>query len=155
MACAIGAEDIVDYLMDEGVEVNLQDKTDITVPTPTKSYVVPKLSPLHLAVYSNNIELISTLAAKANINFQDQLGFTPLHYATMRRNKDIVLLLLDLGASAIIESKVGVDFLCCFPFTGLMSLCFLCRILAWQHCPRPVQRAESRRNYRYSSVEDK
>jgi ankyrin repeat protein len=112
MACAIGSEDIVDYLMDEGVEVNLQETTDLTVPIPTRSYVVPKLSPLHLAVYSNNIELISTLAAKADINFQDQLGFTALHYATMRRNKDIVLLLLDLGASAIIESKVC---LCCTP----------------------------------------
>lgn len=107
MACAIGSEDVVNYLMDEGCEVNLTETPDITVPAPAKSYVLPKLSPLHLAVYSNNIELISVLAEKADINFQDQLGFTALHYATLRRNKDIVLLLLDLGASAIIESKLG------------------------------------------------
>ena len=88
--------------------MNINAKGDVAVPAPPKGYVIPRLPPLHLAVYSNNIELISSLASRADVNAQDQLGFTALHYATTRRNKDIVLLLLDLGASAIIESKVGL-----------------------------------------------
>lgn len=140
MACALGAEDIAHYLVDEGVEVNLRHGRSATdeasgnmAPSSmiVNSTVIPRISPLQLAVYSSNIELISAIAAKGEINYQDQVrlvcmlttatslisshhlppppmqsGFTALHYATLRRNKDVVLLLLDLGASAIIESKV-------------------------------------------------
>jgi ankyrin repeat protein len=38
------------------------------------------------------------------------MGFTPLHYATVARKKDAVLLLLAEGASAAAESLVSFCF---------------------------------------------
>ena len=70
MACAIGSEDLVSYLFDQGVEVNLKSKPDSNS---SKAYAVPKISPLHLAVYSNNIELVHIIAPKIEINNQDQV----------------------------------------------------------------------------------
>jgi len=35
------------------------------------------------------------------------MGFTPLHYAVVARNKDTVKQLLDHGASAVLASKVS------------------------------------------------
>lgn len=68
----------MNYLMDEGAcEVNLKKPESFSpmklAPTSIDSTAVPKISPLQLAVYSGNIELISTLTAKADINYQDQV----------------------------------------------------------------------------------
>ena len=65
--------------MDEGAcDVNLKRPESFSpinlAPTAIDSTAVPKISPLQLAVYSGNIELISTLTSKADVNYQDQVG---------------------------------------------------------------------------------
>ena len=43
----------------------------------------------------------------ADVNVQDQWGFSPLHYATFHRQKKIIQLLLSHGAICNIKSKSG------------------------------------------------
>ena len=35
--------------------------------------VVPRISPLQLAVYAGNVELVNALASKVDLNYQDQV----------------------------------------------------------------------------------
>ena len=62
------------------------------------------------AVINNDIEEISKVIAKhdmAEINFQDQNGFTALHYAIQDNKYEIVKKLLDCGADFEIPDKYG------------------------------------------------
>ncbi len=68
--------------------------------------MIPQVTPLHIAVKTGNLELIKLLLPNSNINKADQYGFTPLHYATVGRKKEVVMLLLSEGASVAAESKV-------------------------------------------------
>ena len=72
---------------------------------PTDDDAVPRLSTLHIAAYRGHTHLISSYPEI--IDVADQFGFTPLHYAVIRRQKPIVETLLSLGALPSSESKVN------------------------------------------------
>lgn len=74
---------------------------------PADDTSVPKLSTLHIAAYRGHTHLIQANAEI--IDLQDQFGFTPLHYAVLRRHKPIVEALLSLGALPSSESKVNFN----------------------------------------------
>jgi ankyrin repeat protein len=62
-------------------------------------------TPLHDAIYENNIELVKTLDAYLNI--QNNNGDTPLH-AAMYENFELVKILVDKGADLNIQDKWGM-----------------------------------------------
>ena len=92
---SVGEVEAAKYLLSEGAEVNFQ----------TQGKVLPQLTALHVAVRAGNMEMVKLLAHHGDCNRQDQWGFTPIHYATIARNKEIVAYLLSNGASATVESK--------------------------------------------------
>jgi hypothetical protein len=94
-ASSVSEVEATRYLLSEGADVNFQ----------TQGKVIPQLTALHIAVRAGNLEMVKLLTHQCDPNRQDQWGFTPIHYATISRNKDIVAYLLSNGASATIESK--------------------------------------------------
>ncbi len=86
----------VQFCLNEKTNMNLQDNTGRT--------------PLHVAMYKGNIEIIKILLQHCaqhkdskfydspNINLQDRNGNTPLHVAAFMGNIDFVKLLLKSGA---------------------------------------------------------
>lgn len=97
LACSLGDNDVTKHILSEGANSDVQ----------FKSSVVPRVTPLHIACRFGHIDIVKQLLPYADTNKQDQWGFTPLHYATVTRNKDLVLLLLSMGAGATIASKTG------------------------------------------------
>jgi hypothetical protein len=94
-SASVGELEAARYLLSEGADVNFQ----------TQGKVIPQLTALHIAARAGNLEMIKLLTPQCDPNRQDQWGFTPIHYATIARNKEIVSYLLSNGASATIESK--------------------------------------------------
>jgi len=66
-------------------------------------------SALHIAaIYSSNPKVPRLLAAcGCNINGQDALGRTPLHWAGLVGNRDMIAILLALGADREIRDGMG------------------------------------------------
>jgi ankyrin repeat protein len=64
-------------------------------------------TPLIIAVKNGDFEIVKLLSAKSNINFQDQYGFSALHYAAYVNNYDIVTYLLSQGAKTLLQSLVS------------------------------------------------
>ena len=74
----------------------------------SRSNAVPSCTALHIAVAGDRVGLAEQLIkAKCDVNLQDQWGFTPLHYAVVKRSKELVLLLTANGASVTVESSKG------------------------------------------------
>ena len=84
-------------LLSEGADVNYQSATK----------AIPQITALHIAVRAGQLDVVKLLIVHGDVNRQDQWGFSPLHYATIARNKSIVSLLLNNGASAVLASKQG------------------------------------------------
>lgn len=79
-AAALGLDNIVSYLLEQGADVNIQDSTGQT--------------PLHKAVTQNNIVVLyALLNAGANVDIEDNQGDDPIDIAT-ENNKDIYVALL-------------------------------------------------------------
>jgi Ankyrin repeats (3 copies) len=95
-------DDSVKYLLSEAgskVDVNSQ----------VKSRASPTATALHIAVCQENARIVQKLIRmKCDVNIEDQWGFTALHYAVVRRNKDLVSLLIANGA-AVKSGAAGVD----------------------------------------------
>jgi hypothetical protein len=96
-SASIGEIDALKVLLSEGAEVNYQSATK----------AIPQITALHIAVRAGHVDIIKILVMHGDVNRQDQWGFSPLHYATIARNKEVVSLLLNNSASATIVSKAG------------------------------------------------
>ncbi|MBX3176515.1 MAG: ankyrin repeat domain-containing protein [Candidatus Hydrogenedentes bacterium] len=55
-------------------------------------------TPLHKAVREGHIATVAALLESCNVNAEGSMGMTPLHWACVTGNKDIVELLLTRGA---------------------------------------------------------
>jgi ankyrin repeat protein len=71
---------------------------------------VPLLSRAHILVHCGNTQSLSSID-KGEISQADQHGFTPLHFAVMRKNLPAVESLLALGADPRAQSNVSTTFL--------------------------------------------
>ncbi len=84
--------DVVDALIDAGVNLNLQDKNAFT--------------PLTRAIEQKNIEAVNALIiAGANLNLLDNYGRTPLIYAIILENIEAVNALINAGADLNLIDK--------------------------------------------------
>lgn len=125
-----GNSKIVDMLIKKGADVNAVDeegwstflyasafgnssmlrsilsKNESLLNTKTKN----NATPLHMAVVYDNIENIKYLVSqlKADINAQDNDGWTALYYAAANDKKEAYNLLLRLGADNDIKSNEGL-----------------------------------------------
>ena len=92
VACLYGHVDIVRYILSQAVD------TDITEDTGCPSTHSP--SALHAAVMAGSIEIINLLLAEdEETEFFDHFLYTPLHYAAMIGNLDVIASLLNAGAN--------------------------------------------------------
>jgi len=74
----------------------------------SRSGATPSCTALHIAVAGERVRLAEQLIkSKCDVNVEDQWGFTPLHYAVVKRSKELVLLLTANGASVTAESSKG------------------------------------------------
>lgn len=70
--------------------------------------VTPSLSPLHIAVSTGRYDIVDQLIKfKCDVNLQDKYGFTALHYAVVKQNIEMILLLIAGGALGNTPSAVG------------------------------------------------
>ena len=82
-----------------------------------KSYLLTKdlneltdfegLGLIHRSVIAGNLEMTEILAQTFDVNAKDNLGRTALHYASMKNNIEIALLLLKSGASVMEHDGFG------------------------------------------------
>ena len=96
-SASVGDLDATKLLLSEGADVNYQSATK----------AIPQITSLHIAVRAGQLDVVKLLMMHGDVNRQDQWGFSPLHYATIARNKVIVSLLLNNSASAVLKSKLG------------------------------------------------
>jgi ankyrin repeat protein len=77
---------IVEFLVSNGADINAQNKHN-------------KRTPLHLAIFTGNIEVIKYLIEQgAKINARDRVDLTPLHHAVYGGDIKIVKYLVEHGA---------------------------------------------------------
>ena len=62
---------------------------------------------LHRSVMAGNKEMTENLAGKISISAKDHMGRTPLHYACMRSDTEIISLLLKSGGDPFVTDKFG------------------------------------------------
>jgi ankyrin repeat protein len=64
---------------------------------------------MHYAANYKNEEVVRLLINYgANVNIQNQKGYTPISIAVLRGNKRLVVMLLEAGASLVIPSDDGL-----------------------------------------------
>jgi len=86
--------EVFHYLMDKGLDVNLQDKEGST--------------PLINAARANRLDVVQVLAKNSeNIDTQDAKGRTALAMAVSSNQPEVVQLLLDNGAAVSVSDKKG------------------------------------------------
>ncbi len=94
LAVLAGNTDIVRFLLQCGVDVDLQDNSGN--------------SPLHLATIGNRTDLIRVLIGKgAMVNMQNYQNLSPLHYAVMLPRTTAATMLLHHGASVPLKDENG------------------------------------------------
>ncbi len=87
LAAFFGHLDVARHLVDQGANLNLAANNKMMV------------APLHAAVASRNTAIVELLvSAGADVNQQQQHGFTPLHAAAQNGDEAIAALLLAKGA---------------------------------------------------------
>ncbi|CAG08390.1 unnamed protein product, partial [Tetraodon nigroviridis] len=94
-ACSAGHTDIVEFLLDVGAEVNLQDDVSLD----QGRIPLRLVTPLHIAASAGREDIVRALISKgAQLNSVNQNGCTPLHYAASKDRYEIALMLLENGA---------------------------------------------------------
>uniref|UniRef100_A0A3B3QIJ7 Proteasome 26S subunit, non-ATPase 10 n=1 Tax=Paramormyrops kingsleyae TaxID=1676925 RepID=A0A3B3QIJ7_9TELE len=92
-ACSAGHTDIVQFLLNFAVDVNLKDDACWT--------------PLHIAASAGREEIVRALISRgADLNPVNQNGCTPLHYAASKDRYEIALILLENGADPNATDKL-------------------------------------------------
>jgi len=103
---------------------------DITVVS--GQYGVFNISMLHTAVALGNTQLVEELILhNADVNIQDLMGYTPLHFASRNNYLDIVKLLLSTGAD--INAKGRADKCSCLHIAAGQSLHVVVKHLLSSH----------------------
>ncbi|MBD0391224.1 ankyrin repeat domain-containing protein [Wolbachia endosymbiont of Pentalonia nigronervosa] len=94
LAAVSGYEKAVDYLINKGANVNLQNKYGI--------------SPLYSAIHHGHEQVADHLIKKgANVNLQDKNGFSLLHFAAEYGHEKVVDYLIKKGATVNLQDKHG------------------------------------------------
>ncbi|CAB1337712.1 unnamed protein product, partial [Coregonus sp. 'balchen'] len=111
-ACSAGHVKIVEFLLDLGVEVNLQDdeivKSLINKGAQLNSVNQNGCTPLHYAASKDRYEIaLLLLESGADPNVTDKLASTPLHRASTKGNCRLIQLLLKQSASTNIQDSEG------------------------------------------------
>jgi len=100
-AAVSGGEQVVDFLLKKGADPTIKNNN--------------KEIPLHKAAYSGTkkavelllVNLPSGITLADTINAQDIKGNTPLHYATLNLNEEVIPYLLEKGASITKANQGG------------------------------------------------
>lgn len=128
-ACLYNDINLVEILLDSGIDINIKDKQGNTplfsVAQNSKGLVVAKLllqreanihaknditgcTALHIAAEYANLEIAELLLdSGANPNAKDDNGNTPLHYVMERASEEMAKLLLNYGADPNIKNDDG------------------------------------------------
>jgi len=94
LAAASAGPEILSYLIQQGVDVNLQDNN--------------QQSALFYAIREENLSSVDVLIRSgADPNLQDKLGNTPLHLAVVGGKVDVANLLLRKGADSLLKNNSG------------------------------------------------
>lgn len=93
LAVMLGKVDAVRYLINKGIDVNVQNALLHT--------------PLHLAAGCGNAEIVEVLVKEGNaeLDIYDARNQTPMHYAVNNKKLKVVKLLIDFGANVNSVSK--------------------------------------------------
>uniref|UniRef100_A0A8C7V8S4 Ankyrin 1, erythrocytic b n=1 Tax=Oncorhynchus mykiss TaxID=8022 RepID=A0A8C7V8S4_ONCMY len=115
VACKYGKVDVVELLLERGANPNAAGKVEKHTATQhglscaflslvTVSVCVSKqngLTPLHVAVHHNNLDVVKLLVSKGgNAHSTARNGYTPLHIAAKQNQMEAAGCLLQYGASA-------------------------------------------------------
>lgn len=125
----IYGDQILEYLLSLGVNINLQDNSGFTplYISIIKNYYfladyilekkpdinIPNIfgkTALHAAIYNNNMDILELLLADTpgiNLNCLDESGNTPCHYAIYYADPEILDLLLKSGANPYYKNNIN------------------------------------------------
>lgn len=103
---------------------------------------------LHYKVLDGNVNEIKTVIARCeNIDELDDFGYSPLHWAVINKQINIVELLLDAGASVEVLSKDGLT-----PYDSAKDLYFVeieHLLSIYKNGLIPVTAGNARRDFAY------
>ena len=95
--------DIMDMLMQNGHDLNIQDKDG-----QTPLHIAIRWSLFHAAMSQTDVNLVELLMEHgADLNTQDVLGYTPLHCAAFSGTPEIISMLIERGASLTTRDYAG------------------------------------------------
>jgi ankyrin repeat protein len=96
LACFFGRQTVTEMLLARGADVNLPARN------------AARVQPLHSAVAARQFAIVERLLQSgADINAQQQDGFTALHAAAQNGQYEMVQLLIDYGADATVQTAAG------------------------------------------------
>lgn len=96
LACFFGQTEIVEFLIENGADVNIASNNDF------------KVSPLHSACAISNLEIAALILKNdANVNAKQQGDATSLHSAAHNGQLELVKLLIKYGADIHAKMKDG------------------------------------------------
>ncbi|WP_397538842.1 ankyrin repeat domain-containing protein [Rummeliibacillus pycnus] len=96
LASYLGHKDIVEYLIENGADINSTSKNSM------------KVMPLHSAVATKKVDIAELLLKNgAQVNAKQDSGWTPLHEAAMNGQLEMLQLLIRYGANTTLKKDDG------------------------------------------------